>query len=149
MTGYYVGLIVVVTIIILHRGLQLAAQENKRLRGIIRGILRKDKDEFVRQWAILEQRTREAGDRMGYKKSVEDGTYIALIHSEVTEALEALRMKPERKSKKIPEFSEVEEEFADIVIRVADRAETKGYRVGEAIMAKWNHNMNRKGDKKY
>ena len=104
---------------------------------------------FVRAWKNLECRTRTAGDRMGYKKQVEDGTYIALIHSEASEALEALRRDPPQQSEKIPDFLEVEEELADIVIRVADRSEAKGYRTGEAIMAKWSYNMNRKGDKKF
>jgi len=72
----------------------------------------------------------------------EDGTCIALMHSELSEALEALRGgNPE--SKKIPGFSQVEEELADVVIRILDYSGAKELNLGGAIMAKAQYNTGR------
>ena len=67
---------------------------------------------------------------------------IALMHSELSEALEATRNNnPE--SKKIPGFSHVEEELADCVIRIMDFAGHFGLDLSEAIIAKIEHNSSR------
>ena len=71
---------------------------------------------------------------------------IALIHSEVSEALEADRKGgtvPGQESKKIQGFSEFEEELADIVIRVMDLAHHEGCQLGDAIIAKHEYNKKR------
>lgn len=67
---------------------------------------------------------------------------IALMHSELSEALEADRINnPE--SKKIPGFSQVEEELADVIIRILDSAKSRDYNIGEAIIAKLQYNSMR------
>lgn len=71
-----------------------------------------------------------------------DGEAIALMHSELSEALEALRS-GDVKSDKIPEFSGLEEELADCIIRILDFSEGRGLRIGEAIIAKIEYNSNR------
>ena len=71
-----------------------------------------------------------------------DGEAIALIHSEASEALEAMRA-GNPLSRKVPAYSSVEEELADVVIRIMDLAAGRGWDIGGAIEAKHEHNRGR------
>lgn len=71
-----------------------------------------------------------------------DAEMIALMHSELSEALEALRHS-NPKSDHIPEFTNLEEEFADVIIRIMDFASGRKLKVAEALIAKIEFNNTR------
>ena len=71
-----------------------------------------------------------------------DAAALALIHSEVSEALEASRH-GNPPDDKIPDFTGVEAELADAIIRIMDLAEARGWRIAEAIVRKAKYNSGR------
>ncbi len=71
-----------------------------------------------------------------------DGEIIALMHSELSEALEALRH-DDPPDKHIPEFNGVEAELADVIIRILDMAPARNWRIAEAVVAKIEFNKTR------
>ncbi len=70
------------------------------------------------------------------------GLTLALIHSEISEALEAAR-EDYPASKKIPEIGNFEEELADAVIRLMDLSGAMGLNLGEAVLKKMTYNTSR------
>lgn len=71
-----------------------------------------------------------------------DGELLALVHSEVSEALEALRH-GNAPDDKVPSFSGVEAELADVVIRIMDMAAMRNWNVAGALVAKAEMNKTR------
>lgn len=67
---------------------------------------------------------------------------LALIHSEVSECLEALRH-ANPLDDHIPTFTGAEAELADVIIRIMDLAETNQWMVCEALVAKMQYNTKR------
>ena len=96
---------------------------------------------FVQQFNQLAKDVRTIAKDKGWEHK-NKGEKIALMHSELSEALEYLRH-GNPKSDHIPEFSGAEEEFADLIIRVLDFAEYWEYNVGGALIAKVEFNRTR------
>lgn len=102
---------------------------------------------FVEEFnAIQKDVHQNAKDKGWHDSKRNDGEMIALMHSELSEALEALRH-GNPFDDKIPEYSGVEAELADVVIRIMDYAELRGFRVAKAIIAK--HQMNKTREHKH
>lgn len=72
-----------------------------------------------------------------------DGEACSLLHSEVSELLEALREETMPESKKIPGFSLAEEEAADLLIRLCEYSCGRGWRLPAAVLAKYKYNLSR------
>ena len=77
----------------------------------------------------------------GFWESDNTGEKIALMHSELSEALEADRKNLD--AEHIPGFTGVEEELADVIIRILDFAGHHQLRLGEALSAKITYNLTR------
>ena len=71
-----------------------------------------------------------------------DGELIALIHSELSEALEALR-NGNPPDDKIPQYNGATAELADAVIRILDMCEARGWPIAGAIVDKMRYNATR------
>lgn len=75
-------------------------------------------------------------------QALEDSRRIVLMHAELSEGIEGLRH-GNPPSDHIAQFSAIEEELADVIIRAMDMAEERKWRLAEAIIAKAAFNKNR------
>lgn len=97
---------------------------------------------FVGSWDDISNVVTSIAANNGFNNDGDDGMALALIHSEVSEVVEALRS-GNPPSRKITEFSEVEDELSDILIRIMAFAKLRGFRVAEAVLAKATYNSTR------
>lgn len=68
---------------------------------------------------------------------------IALMHSELSEMLEAVRKDPKAPCAKVPEITCEEEEAADLFIRLLDYCHAREIDLGRAAMLKHEFNLSR------
>jgi NTP pyrophosphatase (non-canonical NTP hydrolase) len=101
-------------------------------------------DGWQQQWTVRALQAFEHAEHHWpeQRKTQTDGEFIALMHSELSEALEWLRH-GNGPSDHLPEFSGLEEEMADLVIRVMDYGAKRGLRLPQAIDAKLAFNEDR------
>lgn len=87
---------------------------------------------------LCHSRSREAG---WHEKPREKGTQIALIHSELSEAMEGVRKGLQ--DDHLPHRSMEEVEMADAVIRICDYCGAHGLDLAGAIREKLEYNLHR------
>jgi len=88
-------------------------------------------------------RAKEAG---WHDTQREFGTMIALIHSEISEAMEGDRKN--LMDDHLPHRKMAEVELADAIIRICDLAGREGFDLGGAIIEKLEYNLQRADHKK-
>ena len=82
-------------------------------------------------------------ERKGFHDlTITHGEYIALIHSELSEGLQALRDE-NPPDKHCPKYSSLEIELADAVIRIMDYAADRKLDIAGAIIDKMEYNTTR------
>lgn len=101
------------------------------------------RERFVSTFTEVSAQMARGAEERGFRLK-DFPTFVALAHSELSEALEEDRRDPPVQSEKIPEFSAIEEELADVVIRIMEYSARMGYRLPEAIIAKHDYNGTRK-----
>lgn len=102
-------------------------------------------EDFIASLAMLQAEVHQCNIDHGFwtpPASTEDGTKIALIHAELSEAIEAIR-DGDLPDKHLPHLNSVVVEMADAVIRCMDFCERHGYPLGQAIVEKAKYNITR------
>jgi len=95
-------------------------------------------NQFIESFNKVQKEVHETAKSKGWWDTERnDGELIALMHSELSEALEELRKYPELNR------TRVSSELADVIIRIMDYSEARGMDIGNAIIEKHEYNKSR------
>jgi len=101
------------------------------------------KNGFEAAFDIIQKEVHQIAIEHGWwEEDRSDGECIALMHSELSEALEGLR-EGDPLSNKVPKFTKSESELADVIIRIMDYAAARKLDVSGALLAKVEYNRTR------
>jgi len=106
---------------------------NKRMDNRVYG--------FISEWDFLADKAEQIAQKHGFFHE-NDAEALMLIVSELSEGLESLR-EGNPFSDHIPEFTGIEEELADVIIRIMHLSSTRGWKIAQAVLAKIKYNESR------
>lgn len=102
-----------------------------------------DRERFIKAWEEIQSEVHQIAVSKGWwDTDRSDGEIIALIHSELSEALEACR-KEYPSDKHLPHRGNLEVELADAVIRIMDWAGEMGLDLCGSLLDKVEFNRSR------
>jgi len=98
---------------------------------------------FLNTWKLVAAEVHDIAKSKGFWDTPRNfGEMIALIHSELSECLEANRT-GKTESDHLTYANAIEEELADVVIRIMDMATGLGLQIGSATLEKLEYNKTR------